>query len=76
MKRTLVTVAALVVIAAVAAPRAVVAQERQLVPIKIASQTPPIFEYVYINYAIAGGFLKKEGLDAKFVGFTLNASLA
>lgn len=46
------------------------ASAQQLVPIKIASQTPPIFEYVYINYAIAGGFLKKEGLDAKFVGFT------
>ena len=35
MKRTLVFVAALVAIAAVAAPRAVVAQDRQLVPIKI-----------------------------------------
>jgi len=46
------------------------ASAQQLVPIKIASQTPPIFEYVYINYAIDGGFLKKEGLDAKFVGFT------
>jgi ABC-type nitrate/sulfonate/bicarbonate transport system substrate-binding protein len=46
------------------------ASAQQLVPFKIASQTPPIFEYVYINYAIEGGFLKKEGLDAKFVGFT------
>jgi ABC-type nitrate/sulfonate/bicarbonate transport system substrate-binding protein len=43
---------------------------QQLVPFKIASQTPPIFEYVYINFAIEAGFLKNEGLDAKFVGFT------
>jgi ABC-type nitrate/sulfonate/bicarbonate transport system substrate-binding protein len=43
---------------------------QQPVPFRIASQTPPIFEYVYINYAIEAGFLKKEGLDAKFVGFT------
>jgi ABC-type nitrate/sulfonate/bicarbonate transport system substrate-binding protein len=43
---------------------------QQLVPFKIASQTPPIFEYIYVNYAIEGGFLKKEGIDAKFVGFT------
>jgi NitT/TauT family transport system substrate-binding protein len=46
------------------------ANAQTLIPFKIASQTPPIFEYVYINYAIEGGFLKKEGLDAKFVGFT------
>ena len=46
------------------------ASAQDLVPFKIASQTPPIFEYVYINYAIEGGFLKKEGIDAKFVGFT------
>lgn len=41
-----------------------------LVPFRIASQTPPIFEYVYLNYAIDAGFLKKEGIDGKFVGFT------
>ena len=47
-----------------------IAVAQNLVPFRIASQTPPIFEYVYINYAIEGGFLKKEGIDAKFVGFT------
>ena len=46
------------------------ASAQQLHPFRIGSQTPPIFEYVYINYAIDGGFLKKQGLDAKFVGFT------
>jgi len=46
------------------------ASAQNLVPFKIASQTPPIFEYVYINYAIEEGFLKKQGIDAKFVGFT------
>jgi ABC-type nitrate/sulfonate/bicarbonate transport system substrate-binding protein len=46
------------------------ASAQQLQPVRIGSQTPPIFEYVYINYAIDGGFLKKYGLDAKFVGFT------
>jgi NitT/TauT family transport system substrate-binding protein len=43
---------------------------QQLIPFRVSSQTPPIFEYIYINYAINGGFLKKEGLDAKFIGFT------
>ena len=37
------------------------ASAQDLVPFKIASQSPPIFEYVYINYAIEGGFLKKGG---------------
>jgi ABC-type nitrate/sulfonate/bicarbonate transport system substrate-binding protein len=57
---------ALVVSGAMAGP----ALTQDLVPFKVASQTPPIFEYVYINYAIEGGFLKKQGIDAKFVGFT------
>jgi NitT/TauT family transport system substrate-binding protein len=43
---------------------------QQLVPFRIGSQSPPIFEYVYINYAINGGFLRKEGIDGRFVGFT------
>lgn len=30
------------------------ASAQQLYPIRIGSQTPPIFEYVYINYAIEG----------------------
>ena len=34
------------------------ATAQQLVPFRIGSQTPPIFEYVYINYAIEGGFLE------------------
>lgn len=46
------------------------AAAQELVPFRIGSQSPPIFEYVYINYAISGGFLKKEGIDGKFVGFT------
>ena len=46
------------------------ASAQQLQPFRIGSQTPPIFEYMYINYAIEGGFLRKEGIDAKFVGFT------
>ena len=46
------------------------ASAEDLVPFRIASQTPPIFEYVYINDAIEAGFLKKEGIDGKFVGFT------
>lgn len=45
------------------------AAAQQLTPFRIGSQSPPIFEYVYINYAIDGGFLKKQGLDAKFIGF-------
>ncbi len=46
------------------------ASAQQLVPLRIGSQTPPIFEYIYINYAIEGGFLRKQGIDGKFVGFT------
>jgi ABC-type nitrate/sulfonate/bicarbonate transport system substrate-binding protein len=46
------------------------ASAQQLVPFRIGSQSPPIFEYIYINYAINGGFLRKEGIDGKFVGFT------
>jgi ABC-type nitrate/sulfonate/bicarbonate transport system substrate-binding protein len=46
------------------------ASAQQLVPFRIGSQSPPIFEYVYINYAINGGFLRKEGIDGRFVGFT------
>lgn len=61
---------AFIILAASLAAIASSATAQTLIPFKIASQTPPIFEYVYINYAIDGGFLKKEGLDAKFVGFT------
>jgi ABC-type nitrate/sulfonate/bicarbonate transport system substrate-binding protein len=46
------------------------ASAQQLFPFRIGSQTPPIFEYIYINYAIEGGFLKSQGIDGKFVGFT------
>ena len=46
------------------------ASAQQLVPFRIGSQTPPIFEYIYINYAIEGGFLRNQGIDGKFVGFT------
>lgn len=66
MYATLRTALLLVCSSATLAPVAA----QSLIPLRIGSQTPPIFEYVYINYAIDGGFLKKEGLDAKFVGFT------
>lgn len=46
------------------------AAAQQLIPLRIGSQSPPIFEYIYINYAINGGFLKRQGIDGKFVGFT------
>ena len=55
---------------ALAAVTAGSASAQQLVPLRIGSQTPPIFEYIYINYAIEGGFLRKQGIDGKFVGFT------
>lgn len=35
-----------------------------------AGQMPPIFEYVYRNYGIEGGFYEAEGLDVEHVGFT------
>ena len=33
-------------------------------------QLPPIFEYLYIHYAIESGLLRNEGIDAKIIGFT------
>ena len=57
-------------VVAITAVSASYVSAQQLVPFRIGSQTPPIFEYLYINYAIDGGFLRKEGIDAKFVGFT------
>ena len=39
------------------------ASAQQLYPFASCSQSPPIFEYIYINYAIERGFLKKEGID-------------
>lgn len=59
-----------VLVVALAAMTASSASAQQLVPFRIGSQAPPIFEYVYINYAIEGGFLRKQGIDGKFVGFT------
>ncbi len=67
-KLELATCAALALLGCLAS--ATVATAQDLIPFRIASQTPPIFEYVYINYAIEAGFLKKEGIDGKFVGFT------
>lgn len=42
----------------------------QLTPVKMGGQYPPIFEYVYRHYAIEGGFMEEQGIDAEFVGFT------
>ena len=58
------------VVVALATVTASSGSAQQLVPLRIGSQTPPIFEYIYINYAIEGGFLRKQGIDGKFVGFT------
>jgi NitT/TauT family transport system substrate-binding protein len=38
--------------------------------IRTGGQFPPIFEYVYRNFAIEGGFLAEQGIEAEFVGFT------
>jgi NitT/TauT family transport system substrate-binding protein len=65
--RTCVTV---ILGAAFASLIAASASAQPLTTFRIGSQSPPIFEYLYINYAIEGGFLRAQGLDAKFVGFT------
>ena len=49
---------------------AIPASAQQLFPFKIGEQLPAIFEYLYIDLAIDSGLLKKEGIDAKIVGFT------
>jgi ABC-type nitrate/sulfonate/bicarbonate transport system substrate-binding protein len=46
------------------------AAAEQLVPFRIGMQLPAIFEYLYVNYAIESGLLKKEGIDGKITGFT------
>jgi ABC-type nitrate/sulfonate/bicarbonate transport system substrate-binding protein len=46
------------------------AAAQQLVPFRIGMQLPAIFEYLYVNYAIESGLLKKEGIDGKITGFT------
>lgn len=55
---------------AVAAVAASPAAAQQLVPFRIGMQLPAIFEYLYVNYAIESGLLKKEGIDGKITGFT------
>jgi NitT/TauT family transport system substrate-binding protein len=64
------SIAGAALLAALGVVAAMPASAQQLYPFRIGSQSPPIFEYIYINYAIERGFLKKEGIDAKFVGFT------
>jgi ABC-type nitrate/sulfonate/bicarbonate transport system substrate-binding protein len=49
------------------------AAAQQLVPFRIGMQLPAIFEYLYVNYAIESGILKKEGIEGKITGF--NAGL-
>lgn len=46
------------------------ASAQNLSTVKIGEQSPPIFEYIYINDAIQGGYFKKQGIDGKIVGFT------
>src|SRR6516225_4046005 len=43
---------------------------QQPLPFRIGMQLPAIFEYLYINYAIDSGLLRKEGIDGKIIGFT------
>jgi ABC-type nitrate/sulfonate/bicarbonate transport system substrate-binding protein len=64
------TVAEASFVVALTAMTAGSASGQQLATVRIGSQSPPVFEYLYINLAIEGGFLKKEGIDGKFVGFT------
>jgi NitT/TauT family transport system substrate-binding protein len=42
---------------------------QQLYTVRIGGQSPPIFEYTYWHHAINNGFMKKYGIDARFVGF-------
>jgi NitT/TauT family transport system substrate-binding protein len=56
-----------VVLTAIAA---VPAAAQQLVPFRIGMQLPPLFEYLYVHYAVETGLLRNEGIDAKIVGFT------
>jgi ABC-type nitrate/sulfonate/bicarbonate transport system substrate-binding protein len=46
------------------------AAAQQLAPFRIGMQLPPLFEYLYIHYAVESGLLRNEGIDAKIVGFT------
>ncbi|HEY7244387.1 MAG TPA: ABC transporter substrate-binding protein [Xanthobacteraceae bacterium] len=69
MRRSNAVVASIFTIALGAfAPSPAAAQ--QLVPFRIGMQLPAIFEYLYINYAIESGLLKKQGIDGKITGFT------
>jgi ABC-type nitrate/sulfonate/bicarbonate transport system substrate-binding protein len=60
----------IILVAALTAIAAAPAMGQQLYPFKIGEQLPPLFEYLYIDLAIDSGLLKKEGIDAKIVGFT------
>jgi ABC-type nitrate/sulfonate/bicarbonate transport system substrate-binding protein len=62
--------AGLMMAAVVTAISIIPAAAQQLFPFKIGEQLPAIFEYLYIDLAIDSGLLKKEGIDAKIVGFT------
>ena len=61
-----VAMAAAVLAFGIAAPEAADANDQ----IRTGGQFPPIFEYVYRNFAIEAGFMAEQGLDAEFVGFT------
>lgn len=38
--------------------------------LRVGGQSPPIFEYIFWHHSIQNGFLKKYGIEARFVGFT------
>src|SRR3974390_1034202 len=60
----------LVVAAALVAVSTIPVAAQQLFSFKIGEQLPALFEYLYIDLAMESGLLKKEGIEAKIVGFT------
>jgi NitT/TauT family transport system substrate-binding protein len=46
------------------------AAAQPLVPFRIGMQLPPLFEYLYVHFAVESGLLRNEGIEAKIVGFT------
>jgi NitT/TauT family transport system substrate-binding protein len=69
MKRAAMVAAGVAAIATAGAFTAP-ANAQDAVKIRVGGQFPPIFEYVYRHFAIEGGFLADQGIDAEFVGFT------
>jgi NitT/TauT family transport system substrate-binding protein len=61
---------ALACLIGVAAASSTSAQER----VKVGGYFPPTFETTYQKYLVDGGFLKKQGYDGEFVGFTAGST--